>query len=201
MGWPRPVQWHRWHFTHFEPKVRGYSSGYESEKAWGTYWTDYVNDVWTRFRKEICTVRLRDPWNIDVTGHVDAAADTFVFLSPDGEEITRIRRPDAASIFCCTGCFPTTNDKAGAIAARIGARFNRTTLLLDPPIFPDGQGPRLFHAFVPTNWYQKYVHLFESDGRGYAIPYDDVTPEGYPPIDASISAKDPAYVGISVWRL
>ena len=29
---------------------------------------------------------------------------------------------------------------------------------------------------MPSNWYSKFVHAEESDGKGYAFPYDDVNP-------------------------
>jgi len=62
----------------------------------------------------------------------------------------------------------------GALTARISAAFNRSTLLIDT-VEPSA-GPSQFYKNPITNHYARIVHAANLDGRGYAFPYDDVTP-------------------------
>jgi hypothetical protein len=65
-----------------------------------------------------------------------------------------------------------------AIAPRPAVAFNRSTLLIDSGQ-PDSDRTRpIYYTNAITNHHGRIVHAGTIDGRGYAFPYDDVTPAG-----------------------
>ena len=86
-------------------------------------------------------------------------------------------KPSAADIFgCSTGPFADTSGERAAFVPRIAAGFNRSTLLVDSTT--PAANPSEYYTTSPTNHYSRIVHAANLDGRGYAFPYDDVTPSG-----------------------
>ena len=46
--------------------------------------------------------------------------------------------------------------------------------------------------------YARVVHAANLDGRGYAFPYDDVTPDGGIPQEGAVFSYSPARLTVSV---
>jgi hypothetical protein len=88
-------------------------------------------------------------------------------------------QPSAADIFSCsTGPFATGNKtERNVVIPRLAAAFNRTTLLLCDE-HPNGAHKGQYYNETITNHYSRIIHEANVDGRGYAFPYDDVTPDG-----------------------
>ena len=63
-----------------------------------------------------------------------------------------------------------------ALSYSLCAAFNRGTLLLSGGHIQPGLGATSYYTVMPSNWYSKFVHQHETDGKGYAFPYDDVNP-------------------------
>ncbi|QKX62567.1 uncharacterized protein TRUGW13939_09728 [Talaromyces rugulosus] len=85
-------------------------------------------------------------------------------------------KPTAADIFSCSsGPFDidvTDNDIHQLVVPRLCAAFVRSSLLLDN-IQPSSD-LMAYYSATPTNYYSKFVHDYEPDGKGYAFSYDDV---------------------------
>jgi hypothetical protein len=56
--------------------------------------------------------------------------------------------------------------------------FVRSTLLLEGGDLQPGQIESLYYSSTPSNFYSKFVHNNELDGKGYDFPYDDVSANG-----------------------
>ena len=145
------------------------------------YFQPYVNQVWSQYTNESLTVDTQASWG-SVTGKVSGGQLTF-------SGVGSFAQPSAADIFSCsTGPFANASGEMGALIARISAAFNRTTLLTDTNQ-PDGENPANYYKNSITNHYARIVHAANLDGRGYAFPYDDVTPNGG--VDQSGFVADP----------
>jgi hypothetical protein len=143
-----------------------------NQNLFAGYYDSYVNACWDKYSKTPLKIDTQAEWGV-VTGTVKNGLLTF-------PNIGTFAKPSAADIFSCsTGPFAgyTTNTAAmGAIGARLAAALNRSTLLSS-----DTQPTNNYSAYyttAPTNFYSKIVHGANSDGRGYAFPYDDVAAEG-----------------------
>jgi hypothetical protein len=145
------------------------------------YFQPYVDQVWSQYTNESLTVDTQASWG-SVTGKVSGGQLTF-------SGVGSFTQPSAGDIFSCsTGPFANAAGEMGALIARISAAFNRTTLLSDTNQ-PDGENPSNFYKTSATNHYARIVHAANLDGRGYAFPYDDVTPNGG--VDQSGFVADP----------
>ncbi len=134
------------------------------------YYQPYVNEVWSKYASSSLTVDTQASWG-SVSGSVSGGDLTF-------SGVGSFAQPSAADIFSCsTGPFANASGEMGALIARISAAFNRTTLLTDTDQ-PDGENPSTYYTNSVTNHYARIVHAANLDGRGYAFPYDDVTPTG-----------------------
>lgn len=139
-----------------------------------SYFTSYVNQVWTKFRNTNMIINTQVGYG-DVTGRV-ANNGYLSFTAAPG---AYFGKPTTADIFSCsTGPFATNqNPERNAIIPRLAAAFNRTTLLLTNT-FPNGTTTEQFYQNSPTNHYSRVVHAANLDKRGYAFPYDDVARDG-----------------------
>ena len=108
-------------------------------------------------------------------------------------------QPAAADIFSCTtGPFSTAGASAEALASSRGwRRVQPHTLLIDSDQ-PDGENPADYYANPVTNHYARIVHAADTDGLGYAFPYDDVTPDGGVNQSGPVSSGSPALLTITV---
>lgn len=142
--------------------------------AYSSYWTDYVDQVWARYTDN------------DLTINTQAAAGQ-VACRVQGDELTcagdnrGYAKPTAGDIFGCNsgpfGILGDDNDVHRAVVPRLCAAFTRTTLLADGGHVQPGLDSSSYYLTEPTNWYAKFIHELEVDGKGYAFSYDDVNPE------------------------
>jgi hypothetical protein len=110
------------------------------------YWTDYVNEVYNRYRSQRLTINTQASWG-EVSGQVDELRN--LNFGSGGS----FPKPSAADIFSCsTGPFETegANDEKKAIIPRLAAAFNRSTMLITNNQ-PDGARPRDYYRHAVTN--------------------------------------------------
>ncbi|KAI5370419.1 Putative beta-1,3-glucanase, Osmotin/thaumatin-like superfamily, glucan endo-1,3-beta-glucosidase [Septoria linicola] len=162
------------------------NSGITVNPDWfATYWTDYVNQVYAKYRNEDLIVDTQTSWG-EVRGRVDNAGnlnfgDGGVFPKPNAKDVFGNN----------TGPFATGgNAKTNGIIPRIAAAFARSTLLLSNEA-PNGTTPSQYYQNPTTNHYSRIVHAANVDGLGYAFPYDDVTPDGGKPQEGAIYSFSP----------
>jgi hypothetical protein len=142
--------------------------------AFEDYWTDYNELVWSHYASNSLTVNTQGS-----AGSVDCKIS--------GDEITcngdnrGYAKPTAGDIFGCNsgpfGILDGDNDVHRAVVPRICAAFNRGTLLKTGGNIQPGLSAENYYSAPPSNWYSKFVHQYEIDGKGYAFPYDDVNPD------------------------
>ena len=109
------------------------------------YWTDYVDQVWSRYSSQPLTVNTQASYG-NVQGKVNAQG--LLDFGAGGS----FAKPTAADIFSCsTGPFATDqNGETNTIIPRLAAAFNRSTLLLSSAT-PDGTTPSQYYTNPTTN--------------------------------------------------
>ncbi|KAK5123543.1 hypothetical protein LTR85_002581 [Meristemomyces frigidus] len=157
-----------------------------------TYWTDYVNQVYSQYASQPLTVDTQASFG-NVTGQVGSKGN--LNFGNGG----LFAKPTSADIFSCsTGPFATgSNAETNTIIPRLAAAFNRSTLLLTNNV-PDGAGPAQYYTNATTNHYSRIVHAANLDGVGYAFPYDDVTPDNGVPQEGAVFSSSPAVFTLAV---
>ena len=154
------------------------------------YFQPYVNEVWSKYASASLTVDTQASYG-SVSGTVSGGVLSF-------PGVGTFAQPSAADIFSCsTGPFANTAGELGPLVARISAAFNRTTLLIDSDQ-PDDENPANYYKNSVTNHYARIVHAANLDGRGYAFPYDDVTPTGGVDQSGFVSDGNPTLLTIAV---
>jgi hypothetical protein len=126
------------------------------------------------------------------------SGDTLVFsgLNTNGVPFTK---PSAVDIFGCASgpLYNSGGDARGAVAARLAAALNRSSLLVSGGgNQPDGVSPSGYYTDAVTNHYARLVHKYAT--VGYAFPYDDVGPTGAAPVDGHIQDGAPTSWTISL---
>ncbi|WP_042387164.1 beta-1,3-glucanase family protein [Streptacidiphilus melanogenes] len=165
-----------------------------SATDFGGYWNPYLDQVWSRFAGTPLTVDTQSFGTF--TGTVSGGVLTFSGLNDDGVAFTR---PSASDIFSCNSgpLYNSGGDARGAVAARLGAALNRSTLLLaGGENQPGGVTPAQYYTNAVTNHYARLVHKYAS--IGYAFPYDDVGPTGSAPVDGHLQDYAPTSWTISL---
>ena len=160
--------------------------------AWGNYWDAYVNAVWSRFSNQDIIINTQAAAG-NVRGRVQN--NELVFANGGAFE-----KPNARDIFSCnTGPFATgSNQTRNAIIPRLSAAFNRSNLLDSTDQFPNGVNPATYYTYPTTNYYSKFVHAAQKDGRGYAFPYDDVVPDGGEDVAGVVFDGSPSVFTVAV---
>ena len=154
------------------------------------YYQPYVDQVWSQYSGEALTVDTQASYG-SLSGTVSGGVLSF----PNAGTFAQ---PTAGDIFSCsTGPFANTAGALGPLVARISAAFNRSTLLTDTDQ-PDGENPANFYKNAITNHYARIVHAANLDGRGYAFPYDDVTPAGGVDQSGFVSSGSPTVLTVAV---
>lgn len=144
--------------------------------AFSDYFTSYISSVWSTYSSSALTVDTQaDAGDVSCT---TGGSDT---LTCDGDN-RGYAQPSAGDIFGCnTGPFAIqSGDNAVhyAVVPRLCAAFNRGTFLLDGGNVQPGPAATEYYTTSPSNYYSKFVHANEVDGKGYAFSYDDVNPAG-----------------------
>ena len=148
------------------------------------YFQPYIDQVWSQYASQTLTIDTQASWG-SVTGQVSGGVLDFPGL-------VGYAQPAAADIFSCsTGPFSNTAGEVGAVSARICAAFNRSTLLIDSDQ-PDGENSSDYYQNSITNHYARIVHAANTDGLGYAFPYDDVAPTSGANQSGYVSSGSPA---------
>ncbi|KAF2222288.1 hypothetical protein BDZ85DRAFT_199831 [Elsinoe ampelina] len=154
----------------------------------------HVNKVWQRFATE--------PLMIDTQsspGIVNCTVQNDIMTC--GQDSTTYAKPNGLDIFGCnSGPFLIRNGNPThmAVVPRLCAAFNRATLLLPNGRKQPFNNPKRYYLSGPTNWYSKFVHDFEIDGRGYAFSYDDVSATGTEDLSGLLSDPEPSLLSITV---
>ncbi|KAB8360947.1 hypothetical protein FH972_024679 [Carpinus fangiana] len=160
------------------------------------YWTDYVNQVYDSFASTPLTINTQGDAG-DVQGTYNAGTGNIEFANGGS-----FSKPGALDIFGCnSGPFANSGDAAHlAIVARLCAAFNRSTLLLSGgSTQPNGvTDTTQYYSTAPTNYYSKFVHSTEIDGRGYAFAYDDVHGDSGADLAGTVNAGDPQSLTVVV---
>lgn len=163
--------------------------------AFSNYWTTYVNQVWTHYATNTLTIDTQA-----AAGEVSCTTASGNLVC-DGDNRS-YAKPVAADIFGCnSGPFAiqgSDNLVHVAVVPRLCAAFNRADLLLSGGNVQPSLGSSSFYTQSPANWYSAYVHAFETDGKGYAFSYDDVTSTGAPNESGEISAVSPSQLTIVI---
>lgn len=158
------------------------------------YYQSYVDAVWSKYSTTPLTVDTQYTWGT-VTGTV-ASDNTLTFAG-----VGSFAQPAAADIFSCStgpfGNYTSNADEMANIGARLAAAFNRSTLLVDS-VQPDDETVAEYYAAPVTNHYSRICHETETDGRGYAFPYDDVGPAGGSDQSGSLFDPNPSLLTVNV---
>ena len=158
-----------------------------SPTGFGTYWDSYLNAVWDHYRTTTLTIDGQGGIGT-YSGTVSGDVLVFAGLDTNGVPFTK---PSATDIFGCASgpLYNSGADARSAVAARLAAAINRSTLLVSGGSNqPNGVTPAQYYQDATTNHYARLVHQYAS--IGYAFPYDDVGPTGAPPVDGHL--QDPA---------
>lgn len=154
------------------------------------YFSGYLDQVWQKYASTPLTVDTQASWGV-VQGTVSGGLLTF-------PGVGSFSQPSSADIFSCnSGPFNVSGAEMGALTARISAALNRSTLLSDPNQ-PDGENPANYYTVSPTNHYARIIHATSQDGRGYAFPYDDVTPTGGTDQSGFVSDGNPSLLTVTL---
>lgn len=157
--------------------------------AFQDYYQPYVDAVYSKY--------AGTPLSIDTQASYSTVSGTVKNDSLDFGAGGQFAKPTAQDIFSCsTGPFADTAGERAAFVPRIAAAFNRSTLLIDP-IAPSAN-PSEYYQTSPTNHYARIVHAVNLDGRGYAFPYDDVTPTGGQDQSGAVFDDSPQLLTITV---
>lgn len=177
--------------------LRVLSPHYRPEQFTG-YLDGYLDQVWQKYSQDTLTVDSQDPKLGKVNGRV-AANGLLTFDSGD-----TFGKPSTADVWSCdSGPFAIpagAGDLHKSIIPRLAAALNRTTLLANPNQ-PDGENPADFYRNAATNHYARIVHARLPDNRGYAFPYDDVSPSGGQDFSGAVHAGDPEVLTVTVKAL
>ena len=166
-----------------------------SPTDFGGYWNNYLNSVWSHYQSNTLTINGQGSIG-SYSGRV--SGDTLVFsgLNTNGVPFTK---PSAVDIFGCASgpLYNSGGDARGAIAARLAAALNRSSLLVSGGNNqPDGVTSSGYYTDATTNHYARLVHQYAN--VGYAFPYDDVGPTGAAPVDGHIQDGAPTSWTISL---
>ncbi len=157
----------------------------------GGYLDAYIDQVWQKYSGTDLIVDSQNPGVGTFTGRV--SGDQLVFGSES------FAKPATADVWSCdSGPFALAagaSDARKAIVPRLAAALNRTTLL-DNPNQPTAEDPARFYSGDVTNHYARIVHSKLPDNRGYAFPYDDVSPG--PDFSGAVFAGDPQVLTITI---
>ncbi|AUG80548.1 Sugar hydrolase [Kitasatospora sp. MMS16-BH015] len=159
-----------------------------SPTDFGGYWNSYLAQVWSRYQGQDLTVDTQSGYGA-LTGRVSGGVLTFAGLDTHGVPFTQ---PSAADIFGCASgpLYNSGGDARGAVAARLAAALNRSTLLASGGgAQPGGVPVAQYYQNPTTNHYARLVHQVAS--VGYAFPYDDVGPSGAAPVDGHLQDAAP----------
>ncbi|MCO1579799.1 glycoside hydrolase family 64 protein [Crossiella sp. SN42] len=172
--------------------LRAMSAHYKAS-AFANYLGGYIDQCWAKYAGTDLVVDTQSGAG-RLTGRVSGGVLRF----NNGETFTK---PSTADVFSCdSGPFSLAgaSEVRKAIIPRLAAALNRTTLLSNPNQ-PHGEVASNFYRTPATNHYARIVHERLPDNRGYAFPYDDVSPG--PDFSGATRSGDPGTLTVDVKRL
>jgi hypothetical protein len=156
--------------------------------AFATYFDEYIDQVWARYRENDLTFNLQNGGNNQVACRVQD--DGQMHCDDDPKPLPKPKTPD---VWGCSGLFGEAageNPTHRTVRPRLCAAFVRTTLLLEggnlQPSLPESD----YYTKDPTSHYSRIIHGVEQDGKGYAFPFDDVNPDGGKDVSGLVSASN-----------
>jgi hypothetical protein len=163
--------------------------------AFAGYYSQYVDQVWDRFRNEDLIINTQAPpgdVRCRVNGDImECEGDNRGYSKPTTEDIWG----------CNSGPFEIwagDNEVHLPVVPRICAALYRTTMLLAGGERQPSLSPASYYTQDPTSHYARILHERHVDGRGYAFSYDDVHPDGYPDTAGLIASSNPDYLRFTV---
>ncbi|KAK0710977.1 CBM6-containing protein, partial [Lasiosphaeris hirsuta] len=160
-----------------------------NETLFGNYYQPYVNAVWAKYSSSALTLNTQGQWGV-LKGQISNGRLSF--------NVGSFPQPSAKDVFSCdSGAFTNKNDAMGNVTARLAAAFNRSTLLTNTNQ-PDGETIGSYYRDNITNHYSRIVHKYNSDGRGYAFPYDDVAPSDRENVAGTVADQNPGEFVVAV---
>lgn len=141
-----------------------------NNSLFSTYFDPYIQDVWAAYGNGTnLVIDTQASWGA-LNGTISDDVLSF------GSSVGSFSVPTSADIFSCSsGPFATSTNQMGAVGARLAAAFNRSTLLIDA-VQPNNELVADYYTNPITNHYARLMHATYLDGKGYAFPYDDVSP-------------------------
>ncbi|KAM3423985.1 hypothetical protein BST61_g1378 [Cercospora zeina] len=153
----------------------------QKPEAFKGYYDRYVDNAWTKFASEDLFIETQTdagkvPCRV-TDNNLQCKGDNRSYAKPTTSDI----------MGCNTGPFgiqPGDNGVHLAVVPRLCAAFHRSTLFLKGGNVQPGLPPQDYYRtpkdgpnsnLPPKNFYSKFVHDIEHEGRGYAFAYDDVT--------------------------
>lgn len=159
--------------------------------AFAGYYSQYVDQVWDRFRNEDLIINTQAPpgdVRCRVNGDImECEGDNRGYSKPSTEDIWG----------CNSGPFEIwagDNEIHLPVVPRLCAALYRTTMLLAGGERQPSLGPESYYTQDPTSHYGRILHERHVDGRGYAFSYDDVHPDGYPDTAGLIASSNPDFL-------
>ena len=160
-----------------------------NRSAFQAYYKSYVDAIYSKYASTPLVIDTQATY-----GKVSGTVKNEVLNFGSGGQFAK---PSAADIFSCsTGPFADTSGERAAFVPRIAAAFNRSTLLVEA-IAPSTNQSQYYRT-SPTNHYARIVHEVNLDKRGYAFPYDDVSPTGGQDQSGAVSDGSPRLLTVTV---
>lgn len=163
--------------------------------AFSNYWTEYIEEVWSHYTSNQLTINTQA-----AVGEVNCSVSNGQIRCKGDNR--GYAKPTALDIFGCNsgpfGILEGDNDVHRAVVPRLCAAFNRGTLLKTGGHIQPGLSATSYYTTMPSNWYSKFVHDQEIDGKGYAFPYDDVNPSIGVDQAGVVADADPTLLTITV---
>ncbi|KAJ5980360.1 hypothetical protein N7481_007658 [Penicillium waksmanii] len=162
-----------------------------NNSLFSSYYTAYVNQVWSKYSSATLTVNTQA-----AAGDVNATVSNGTLNFSGGISYAK---PSTGDIFSnSSGAFAVSgNATKDAITARLAAAFNRSTLLINTNQ-PNGEVVSNYYQNAVTNHYARICHATTINGRGYAFPYDDVSPNGGVDQSGSVYDANPKLLTVTV---
>ncbi|KAF3770431.1 family 64 glycoside hydrolase [Cryphonectria parasitica EP155] len=156
------------------------------------YYDPYVTEVWDKYSNgAVLTIDTQTSTYGSLNGTVENDVLTF-------SGVGTFSQPSSADIFSnSTGPFAQSGAEIEAIIPRLAAAFVRSTLLIDA-VQPDDEVVSTYYTNTITDHYARICHATELDGKGYAFPYDDVTPTGGADQSGYLSDPNPSVLTVTV---
>ncbi|MEH6419509.1 glycoside hydrolase family 64 protein [Pseudomonas sp. CGJS7] len=174
--------------------LRAMSAHYQASR-FQNYLAGYIDSVWNKYASNTLTVDTQSQFGV-LTARVSGGLLRF----NNGETFAK---PSTADVLSCdSGPFSLggASEVRKAIIPRLAAALNRTTLL-DNANQPQGEVASRFYRNARTNHYARLVHERLPDNRGYAFPYDDVSPSGGQDFSGAARSGDPDTLTVTLRAL